>query len=588
MWARMQRRCLAIGALIAMPLMAQPRWIHLNTTHFEMYSNTEEKTARDAIRYFERVREFFLMASPVRPPKEFPTRIIAFRDETEFRMYSRPSVEAFYAPGPVRDVIAMGNPSAENYPVAIHEYFHLVVRHSGLRIPVWLNEGWAEVYSTMKPVRDGVAVGDLIPRHMKWLETGGWFTLSHLGEVTHDSPEYNETGRIGMFYAQSWALTHMLYLSPEYKDNFRKFLAALNRGQSMNDALQASFGKNEDQVLADLKTYFNRKKLFGTVFLTPFERTDEIPQVSGTDSYETRMMLADLFMSSGHLADAIRSLKELEKDEPLRPDAFESSGYLALETKDKETARMEFSKALALGTNDAQLCMQLAALDREAKQPIGVIINDLTRAVKLRPDFGEAAFELGILKVETRDFPTALSLLSRVTAVAPERAAIFHSALAYSELQTGNLDAARAQVEELRKAAKTAPETQGAERLAALIEARSKGPAAAKSGEKLVRVEGTALGLRCEAAATGKPSKLGVNVGGKQMLFDMPDAAALEIAKQAGSTVELKCGPLPGFHIAVEYVPGEAAKDSVVAVTPANPAALLAQPATGLIRRLEF
>ena len=573
----MIRSCAAIllALLAALPAFAQDKdkWIRVTSSHFEMYATCDQKKARDAILHFERVREFFTEASPVRPPTEFPTRIVIFHDPDLFYIYAPSrSVAAYYAPGPLRDSIVMGEPSAESYPVTIHEYVHLVIRHSGLKIPLWLNEGWAEVYSTLRPVKDGVAVGDLIEAREKTLEEGQWLTLSELESIGHNSVQYNEANRVGMFYAESWALAHMLYLSPDYKKNFGVFIGALNRGRSLDDALQSAFGKTEARVFADLQEYLSRKKLYGTVFLTPFEKSGETPVVAPVSAYESFLMLADLHAASHHIAEASRLYQQLEADEPKRPEAFASAGYLALGIQQREAARMEFRKAYDLGSTDAQLCLQLAALDRDAKQPPGAVVAELERALKLQPDFPEAQFELGIVKVDLRDFDAAFSLLGGVGTVAPERAAIFNSPMAYVDLEKGNVDRARSEGEAARKAAKTPTQEQSADRMLALIEARSKGPAAAHPGEVVMRAQGTAVGLRCAPPGSDEMSKLGIAIDGKQVLFDMPVPAAVEIVRRPGASPEMKCGALQPFPLIVEYTPSSVAN----------------QQTAGMIRWLEF
>ena len=325
---------ITLALLCAYPLVAQDgdKWIRVTSSHFEMYASCDQKKAREAILHFERVRDFFMEASPVKPPAEFPTRIVIFKNADLFYIYApNPTVAAYYAPGPVRDSIVMGEPSADSYPVTIHEYVHLVIRHSGLRLPLWLNEGWAEVYSTLRPVKDGVAVGDLIDRHVKDLEQGKWLTLDELEGVTHSSPDYNEASRQGMFYAESWAFAHMLYLSPDYKKNFGVFIGALNKGRSLEDALQSAFHKTETQVFTDLRDYLSRKKLYGTVFVTPFEQSGDTPVVTPVTAYDSYLMLADLHAASHHVADAGRLYQQLETEEPKRPDAFAAAGYLAVE-----------------------------------------------------------------------------------------------------------------------------------------------------------------------------------------------------------------------------------------------------------------
>ncbi|HVW08466.1 MAG TPA: hypothetical protein VHC90_07790 [Bryobacteraceae bacterium] len=569
------------GALLAVCLLAstpastqeKDKWIRLTSDHFEMYSAADEKKSAETLEYFERVREFFLSASPVHPPGEFPVRIIAFKDPNEMVMFApNPSVAAYYAPGPIRDTIVMKNPSAETYPIAVHEYMHLVIRHSGLHIPLWLNEGWADVYSTLKPVSDGVAVGDLVARYMPILSSSQWFTLEQLQDITNHSREYNESSRTGMFYAESWALTHMLFLSPEYKGGFARFISAMNRNTPLAEATSEAFDKTPNQILLDLQGYLARKKLYGSVFLTPMLKNAPPPEVETPDLYATNLMLADLQFASQHRAAAAQSYAQLKEEDPKRPEAYAGVGYMAVLEGDKAKARTEFQKAFELGTEDAQLCMQLATLDREAKAPASTVMNELERAITLRPEFGQAIFELALMKMDARDFEEALSLLGRVGLVSPDRMTIFRSALAYANLQRGNVPQARADAEAAQRAAKTTPENEAVARLLRLIEARSKGPAAAHPGEQLIRKEGTAIGLRCAAPASADFSKMGILVDGKQVLFDLPEAAAVEITKPPGSKADLHCGALPPFHLTVEYTPGSVAN----------------QQTAGIIRRLEF
>ena len=85
-------------------------------------------------------------------------------------------------------------------------------------------------------------------------------------EVTsRSSPIYNEEARrrAGIFHrAESWAFAHMLYLSPEYADNFGKFVTALSRGKRNTEPVlcRIAWGKTGDQVMSDLESYAKRKR----------------------------------------------------------------------------------------------------------------------------------------------------------------------------------------------------------------------------------------------------------------------------------------------------------------------------------------
>ena len=147
-----------------------------------------------------------------------PVRIIAFRSDKEFEPYRfNAASSAFYLEGYDRDYIVMRSISPEYYPVAVHEFTHLLVKHTGADLPIWFNEGLAELYSTLKPAGKKVLVGEVIPGRFYYLQQHKWLSLEALTSADHNSPYYNERDRAGIFYSESWALMHMLNLSSEYR-----------------------------------------------------------------------------------------------------------------------------------------------------------------------------------------------------------------------------------------------------------------------------------------------------------------------------------------------------------------------------------
>ena len=63
---------------------------------------------------------------------------------------------------------------ADEAAVVFHEYSHLLVGTAVRSIPVWLNEGLAEYYSTfsLKSGGKGANIGLAIPRHVQLLRSG--------------------------------------------------------------------------------------------------------------------------------------------------------------------------------------------------------------------------------------------------------------------------------------------------------------------------------------------------------------------------------------------------------------------------------
>jgi hypothetical protein len=144
---------------------------------------------------FEQVRAFFekVLGSPSKP---LPVRLVAFGSAKEFEPYRfNDYATAYYTQTPERDCIVMSRAGADVFPVAVHEYVHLLTRGSRLDLPPWLNEGIAELYSTLRPVGNEVVVGDIIPGRDRALLDDKWVPLQIILAADHKSPYYNEKKR---------------------------------------------------------------------------------------------------------------------------------------------------------------------------------------------------------------------------------------------------------------------------------------------------------------------------------------------------------------------------------------------------------
>ncbi|MCU1328129.1 MAG: hypothetical protein JWN34_3499 [Bryobacterales bacterium] len=551
---------------------AAVEWTRVATPNFELYTSAGEKAGIDMAVHFEQVRAFFAKASPVKPPGDVPLRIIAFSSAEQFRAFSPNALAAaFFTAGPGRDYIVMRDTTPDSYAFAVHEYMHFVVQHSGLKIPTWLNEGWADVYSSMRRVSDGMAVGDLIPMRMKILEasTGAWLDFNTLTSVTTRSPIYNEGDRTGLFYGQSWALTHMLFLSPEYHENFGKFLLSLHRGASASEACQTAFGKSAPVVAADARAYFDRRKLVGRVFQISLDSAGARPLPAALPEFDARLMLADLQVATRRADLARLEYERLEKLNPSHVDLQRSMGYLFAGLRDASQARKHFELAFAAGATDAKLCYNLALMQLAAKEPLPTVIASLERAVTTLPTYTEALIQLGLVRSLNRDFPQAVEAFMAVPAVTAEMAPPFFNALAYAFLQTGDLDQARAHLATARKYVQKPAESAVLDNVSKLIDARAASAFPPHPGEQIVQVQGSAVGIAC--SATGQRLQVQTERSGL-LALDLPAMNAIEIVHAGKGTLQMACGPAKPFPVFVEYAKASA----------------LRQDSAGVLRLLSF
>jgi tetratricopeptide (TPR) repeat protein len=588
-----------LGAVLFPGLLdAAEQWTKLETPHFELYTTAGEKKGREAILYFEQVRSFFLQASPSKHAPEFPVRIVAFRSEGQYKPYRMSeSAVAYYAHSSDRDYIVMQDISSEHYPAAIHEYTHLVIQHAGLKLPVWLNEGWADLYSTLKPLGNKSMVGALLPGRVQTLLNTKWLDLSVLASVDQNSPMYNERDKAGIFYAESWLLMHMLYFSRDYSANFTKFVLAVVNGQDTGQAFQGVYGKGLKEVARDLERYIRSDKFYGAVFDVKLEKSAEDPQASEATAYESGLVLADLLSMLHKPEEARRAYEQLAKDNPDKPEVEESLGYMAWQAGDQESARQHFSQAYAAGTKNARMCFDYAALESQAASAGKDVVPILRRAVDLKPDYVEARLSLGLTLASQGSYSDALDQLHKIPKINPDQAPAYFLAMAYSDFRTGHLDDARKNAESAKKWAKTPAESEQVDSLLRSLDApqaaavqraakqpepsakpgipfsddstdpgrptlrRSPAPASeaheaappknpfVKHDDQMSHVEGVAERLDCD----GNSARFHVLVGQTKMVFEIPDPSNVLIQHSGEAHHDFTCGVQKPFPVAVDY-----------------------------------
>jgi len=555
--------------IAAIPALAADQWTRITTPNFELYTTAGEKKGKETVRHFEQVREFFLKASPVRGSSDFPVRIVEFETAEQYQPFVPPATvaTAYFLNTPVRDYIVLGNLAQVDDSIAIHEYMHLIIKHSGLKIPIWLNEGWADVYSTLRPMGKETAVGDLREDRMNSLKADKWLSFDELTSTDQSSPNYHEAARVGIFYAESWALAHMLYLSPEYKDNFGKFVIALHRGSTAAEAVQTAFNRTPAQVYKDLQAYLDRKKIYGRVFKAGSDGRESEPDVFRLPAFDSRLMQADLFVAIRKLPEAKQEYARLEQEEPGRPDLAFSIGSLAVGERDFARARSYFDKAFNEGEADPQMCLQLAMLDAMAHERPEKIIPILERAVKGKPDYTEAKIRLGLARLDARDYVGSISTLMAIPEVAPDRAAAVFCGLGFARVEAGDLATARQNADDCHKWAKADDEISVADRLRKLLDARSQPAAAVRLGEKLQRIAGTVRGVSCSPEG----NRLQIITGNKAVVFDLPALAAVELS-QVPQGYAMICGALKPANVVIEYAPTRSVVETSI----------------GIVRRIDF
>lgn len=551
--------------VVAASANAAADWSYASSDHFEVYAAGGDRQARDALSYIERVHAFFtqyLRLTPLAGPR---TRVIIFSSGREFAPY-RPNdvTAAFYLSGPDRDHIVMGSFDEDANRIVVHEYAHLIIRRSGAVYPLWLNEGLAEFFSTLVHERGRMKVGIVPEDRLRYLNDGvTMLPLERLFAIDARAPEYNTAEHAGVFYSQSWALTHLVLADDRYRGKSGDFLQRVIGGTSSADALAAVYGKTSAAVRVDLNNYVRRG--YYTYFFTDYTAPSvaDAPPTRRPDAFEVDLMTTNLLANMiNRQNDARAAFERLAAQRPGDLSVAESRANFELRHGLREAVPY-FARAVELGSRNVSLLRDYARIEPSRAEDL------LAQAMALAPDDAQVALAYGRVLLSKRKIEEALTVLAAVKRVPRESAFDLFQLQANARLQRGELPEAREAATRAVQYASPGPEADFAGRLLKSIEdaiarwasqstaARpavvpsapppSGGgtaapgpsqPASRSSRAPIVIVDGRIINMIC---GTGSPVvEVATQKGTLRLLIDNP--LAITVYGKSGGVTDLACG----------------------------------------------
>lgn len=539
-----------LASFCAMSIVfAAPTWTQISAPPFEILTDAGEKVGRRVLERFEQARRAFDENGSA------PLRILVFSRERDFARF-RPNdiTRAFFQSGPERGYIAMtyGGPS-DPLRVVMHEYTHSVLNHRVAALPRWLEEGLAEFYSTVTVWSGRLSIGGAIESSLRSLQQDRTLlSAKQLTAVDHDSPYYSEASKSGIFYAQSWALTHMLYFDPRYRAGLAKYVEAAGRAADPVIAFQEIFGRSLDQALVDLQTYIDH--VAPAVEVTFDDTGRGVARVSVISEPEAAAAKGELLLLLGRTADAQTLYTKLERDQPKSPIAQEGLGSLALRANDYEAARLRFARAVELGAADGAVFFEYAMLLRDTGAPREQVTEMLNQTLKVSPGFAEAHFLLGVRASDDGEFAEAAEHLRRACELLPRQSYFWH-ALAFAYHKLGRAELSRDAAYRARNAARNVQEAGMALAALRLSDATSSAPVKAAvitprswdnpKGDTQARGHLTRVDCENDTAR--------LQVDG--LTLTVADPTRVLIKGTGGATTTLVCGP-QDLRVVVDYIAG--------------------------------
>lgn len=274
----------ALIAVIAVPAMANAKtWRVAETQSFRVYSAGSEKKLKQLtikLQQFDQLLRVITDLKADTPPDKFDIYLV--KKSADIRRFTAlgKNVSGFYRATPtgtaafaLRSSSSAGDTSKiwslTSQQVLFHEYaHHFMLRYFPYPYPPWYVEGFAEYVSTAQFKDDVVLVGDYSRGRGFAIATQRWLPMETLLSPTR--PDLSDT-QTGLFYAQSWLLTHYLLRDPERQKKMHAFLAKFSTAQTLEADFKATFNISLKQLAKDLRGYMKGRG--GGMTMSGFDRS---------------------------------------------------------------------------------------------------------------------------------------------------------------------------------------------------------------------------------------------------------------------------------------------------------------------------
>jgi tetratricopeptide (TPR) repeat protein len=336
-----RHRCARVAALLTAALLgaaeqaAARDWVEVRSPNFILVTDGSPARAQKVISEFEEIRAAILIALPDLHGSPEPIRILGLRGQNSFEEVL-PSAKAgaaasqivgLYAPGEFGDTIILRLDVEGEHPfeTLYHEYFHSLVENSFIGLPRWLNEGLAEFYARTEVRKGRITLGMLNDSHLDRLRAQGLMAMNFF--LTNPPTEDHGSPRMVDFYAQSWAMTHMLMMDDRSQwDRLGTYLEEVGRGRHEYEAWTIAFDERPKETLEQLAAYIRGSRFRTAVIQSGVNFSLDL-QPRRLSEAERLAAVGHHQLSAGELS-AAGTLEAALKIDPQTVLALETLGYL--------------------------------------------------------------------------------------------------------------------------------------------------------------------------------------------------------------------------------------------------------------------
>ncbi len=378
--------------------LQKDRWIELESRNFTFFSNAGERTTRRVAADLEQLRAVIAEISDLDDSGPVPIYVYVFKNDrafTSFKMLYRgrpAATTGYFLHREHANYIAInGGAGGDASNIVYHEFVHYYSTTNLPDLPVWFEEGLAELYQTFEADATTARIGIPINHHLYRLKTSQLMPIDALFAVDHDSPAYNEEDRKGAFYAQAWALVHYLMIGNEQRRaETQQFVSLLQQGVPEDVAFARAYSTDPAGLQLEFRRYLGR-----TIYpYLQLEASTEVATgvtINRMDQADVLFRLGDLLAQQNPLRPEVESyLSAAIILDPRQAQAFAALGRLAEDRASWIEATDFYLRALDAGADDPVVLYRAGAYLLRRGDDVERARSALREVTGLWPDYAPA------------------------------------------------------------------------------------------------------------------------------------------------------------------------------------------------------
>jgi tetratricopeptide (TPR) repeat protein len=453
---------------IALARSDEPHWIRVNSSHFSVVTDADEKHGHDVAVRFEQMRAVFgQLLSRSRINMSAPIDIIALRNDEEYSKIvptgQRPGIASgFFIPGEDRDYFVLNLSRDESWRSISRDLALFFLNYNYPPTQPWFDEGFAEYFSSLRLDRQ-VQIGTDPESFTELLNSSPWLMIPELFGKVHDGLPDAEESRHTLFYAESWIVMHYLLAQNKLSETGTYLDLVENQKVPVEEAIQKAYSMSPAQFEQAVKDHFH------SLLQTPGSAagvqlngvplpenigssTQELPEAEG------RALVAEMSLRlpdhRGQAVQQLESITNLPKGDNVV--AHRGLAWAHLEKKEFDRAIEELNKGAELNPKDPWLHyywalarLRAAQASRTSIQGLPNMMQDLHAVLDWDPEFAEARSMLAMAQLDGGGVHAAMDSMRPALLLSP-RNQTYQLNMAEIYLAGKNWDAATALLERLK------------------------------------------------------------------------------------------------------------------------------------------